>query len=849
MFDQILYGGVSLAPDAEYYFSRKPVEDSLRNAIRKPLTTVVAGAGFGKTQAVSAALESVEENILWFQLSELDNLINRFWERIIFSLKKYSDKLPKKLAALGFPESLAAFDQFLRLFAKEFAEEDRFVFVLDDFHFISNQLIVNFLENLIYARIPNIFIVLISRTKPNISMTELLSKHMLACITEEELRFTKDEMKAYYVQQGQNLSEKMISDIYSYTDGWVVAIYLVGLSVKKGNVNEQNPMSLAKVNLYELIEKEIFLAVSEQVQEFLIKLSILDVVPKDLLLEFGDNNESFVAETAKMSAFIRYDASSESYRIHHLFREFLLERKNKLTANEITKINITAAKWYDRNNYKIEAVRLYEQCKYYSEIFDIITPINKHIEKSVADYFIKLIEQAPAILVETRPMILVVKAYYLINNNKVNEAYKQLSRLRRKYEALPPSRENQTVLGELYIPLGIISIIRQNYEFEELFKLADTFLPDGSALVGNRLNIAEGINITGINSPTAGEITKYKDALFSAMPYASKVMNGCAYGAEYLNAADSCLMTGDIPGAEKNAYEAIFRAEQKQQYGIECMANFILVRVNALRGDFSKTADILKLMKEKLERLNISDCLALYDIIEGWFYIKIGKTDKVRKWIKHEEETRKVLAPVIVGREYLVRSDYLLEEGRFYELLAFMEQQDKVYTERGVMYAVIQNKITRAIIHHYIGNNEEGIVALNEAYEMSHPNNLIIQYIEYGNRMRTVINAARNNPNCTIPKEWLDNIYTKSSTYAKQVAAVATAYRDTHFLEKTEIRLSKREKEILQCLCSGQTRTEIASSCDLSINTVKSMMQRLFSKLGALNSVEAVRIATKLDLI
>ncbi len=810
---------------------------------------MTAGAGYGKTQAVSTLLRSTQESIIWFQLSELDNLIARFWERFVFGFKPYSKKLAASLKALKYPETLAAFDQFLHLLAKELIHKKRFIFVLDDFHLIHDKSVLNFIENLIYSRIQKVSIVIVSRVQPNLNLAAMLSKGLLTRIVEDDLRFSQEETRVYYERQGLSPDKDMVSKIYSYTEGWIFAIYLVGLSMKKGNVHELNPLSLSKVDIFDLMEKEIFTVSSKALQKYLIEISVLEILPKGLLMKLLDHNDAVLAEMTSISLFIRYSALSDSYRMHHLFREFLLEKKNSLPREQILRIHLTAAQWYEKNNFKPEAINHYKECNRYGEIFDIILSGDRHVAQEIADSFIQLIEQAPEELVRARPIMQVLKAYYLLNNNKIDKAYKELTRLREKYESLPPTAENRRVLGEAYIVLALISIVNQNFDFDNLFKKADEFLPEGSVLVDCKLNIAEGINVTGIKNPASGELEKYFEALFRAMPYASRVMNGCGYGAEYLNAADSCYMTGDIKGAEKNAYEAIFRAGQKQQYGIECMANFILVRIYVLKGDYAKTAAILRQMKKQLDILHYANIISLFDIIEGWFYVKIGETHKVPKWIRHEEETRKLLPPVIIGREYLVRSDGLLAEGRYDELLAFMRQTDVLYTERGILYAVIQNKITKAILHHYRGDQEDSINALNEAYELSSPNNLIIQYIEYGNQMRTVLNAAKRNKKCKIPLEWLNTIHTKSSTYAKQLAHLVSEYKDvTLSANKNQVALSKREKEILSCLCRGLTRGEIASTCNLSLNTVKSVLQGAFSKLGASNSADAVRIATAMDL-
>ncbi|GLC81222.1 helix-turn-helix transcriptional regulator [Lacrimispora brassicae] len=844
------YDEVPEVSNVESYLNRERINNLLKSAIEKPVTLVTAGAGYGKTQAVSTALRDFHNRIIWLQLSEFDNLAARLWEHFIYSVNCHNPELGKRLTSLDFPQRLPAFDQFLRLITKELIGSENFIFVFDDLHFIHNKKVLDFFERLIFARVHKLSIVIISRTNPDLGLAGMLSKGGLAKITEDDLRFSRDEMEEYYRKQGAKLSQGLISQIYSFTEGWMFAIYLIGLSMKAGNIYDKNPILLTKLDIFELVEREIFQATSKELQNFLIKISIFDTLPIGLVKELSNDNAAVINEMISSSLFIRYDNITHSFRLHNLFREFLLEKANRLAKGDVYQVQLTAAKWYESNHFLTDAISHYKACGCYNEIFDIILSIKQRVVKDTADSFINLIEFAPKELMEARPIMLLVKANYLLNNNRIHEAHELLLNIRNKYEALPAVGENQMILGEAYLTLALISIINQEYEFEDLFNMANQCLPKGSQLIDSRFSIAEGINVTGIKKPVPGELDKYRNALFQSAGTAAKVMNGCGYGMEYLNAADSDYMTGNINHAEKNAYEAIYRARQYEQYDVEYMANFILMRIYLFKGDYPKIATLLQNMKEQLDILQNSQCIALYDMIEGWFYVKIGQTEKVCQWIMNEEETQKMFAPLILGREYLVHSDCLLGEDRYNELLAFMGHTDKLYESRGILYAVIQNYITKSIIYHYSHQYDESIKALQAAYELSSPNNLIIQYIEYGSKMRTVISAAQRDKNCGIPKEWLSNVYTKSSTYAKNLANVVFKYMDAYSVNRNEhVHLSKREMEILLCLCNGLTRDEIADHCHLSVNTVKSMLNTIYSKLGAQNPMEAVRIAAKMDIL
>ena len=88
-------------PVAEHFFRRPVVDRLLQNALIKPLTTVVAGAGYGKTQAVLSALEDMECSTAWMQLSELDNHVAWFWERLAGAFEPWSRSLHDSLLSIG----------------------------------------------------------------------------------------------------------------------------------------------------------------------------------------------------------------------------------------------------------------------------------------------------------------------------------------------------------------------------------------------------------------------------------------------------------------------------------------------------------------------------------------------------------------------------------------------------------------------------------------------------------------------------------------------------------------------------------------------------------------------------
>lgn len=121
------------------------------------------------------------------------------------------------MKALGFPENISAFNQFLSLLSEELTSDKRFVLVLDDFHLIENKAVFGFIENFIDANLQSFSIVLVSRTKPKFNLAGLFSKGLLARIGKDDLHFTKEEMAAYYSLQQLSTDAAMLDNIFTYT--------------------------------------------------------------------------------------------------------------------------------------------------------------------------------------------------------------------------------------------------------------------------------------------------------------------------------------------------------------------------------------------------------------------------------------------------------------------------------------------------------------------------------------------------------------------------------------------------------------------------------------------------------
>lgn len=852
MSSKILHNDLSAIQNNMVYLKRPHINNLIEDALQKRVATVVAGAGYGKTQAVYAFLQDYDAIVIWLQLSVFDNIPLRLWENFINSISLQNPELASALVMLGLPETLEAYDKFSLLFSEHTKHNKKHVLIYDDFHLIQEKHVLQFFEKFIYTRIPNLSIVFISREEPAINTVGLFSKGLLSYITEDDLRFSQGDMINYFQMQGIRLSSKSVLDIFNYTGGWIFAIHLVGLSLKKGLSHENYAIDAAKENLFRLIENEVFSVLSTEIQHFLVEISLMDNLPSDLLKELASNNPVLISAISKISSFIRYDAFINTYRIHHLFLSFLSEKQSILKINKKKKIYTKAAQWYEKHGYKMDAIAYYSKVNAYDEIINIAASFPASLDKGVAYYnfILDILADVPQEEYKKNGRLSLLYVHSLLNVGRPDEAMAEAAALKTEYEARPDSNEKNSILCSIYLFFGQVNLITclftRKYEHEHFFKKAYDYMPLGNAGI-KRTSLSIGPYVCRVGYPDKGDIEKFlKEA---ENPYGCRVNNGCGYGAYELACSEVAFFRNDLKNAVTFANKAIVKTQEQEQYHMENMTWFYLIRINVSTGNYSKVLNIIDQFKLQIEKQNHSDSYTAFDSALGWFYSAIGQTDKVASWIIDDLNSNSYISPAVFSLDLLTRARYYLAEKKYHEILILLENNENTPIKH-FLFGKIEIMILKAVALYYTNEHKSAFETLHSAYDLAYPNSLEMPFIEQGHHMRALLKAAIANSNCMIPKQWMKNVYIKSSTYAKKLAHISSEYMASNNLgSNTKYSLSKREIEVLTDLCHGLTREEIAVNRRLSVNTIKSLLQNIFSKLGAANAIDAVRIATLMKLI
>jgi LuxR family maltose regulon positive regulatory protein len=337
------------------------------------------------------------------------------------------------------------------------------------------------------------------------------------------------------------------------------------------------------------------------------------------------------------------------------------------------------------------------------------------------------------------------------------------------------------------------------------------------------------------------------------VPYVTQSMSGLFAGLDDLARAEYAFFKADTAAAEPFAYQALYKAQQAHQYEIENRALYYLYRISIYNGTYEKIPGFLKLLEAQLSQKDYINRDTYYDIVMGWFHIQMGEPEKAAPWIKSDYEESELNA-LAQGLETLIQIKYHYHTQGYQAALAVMANQKGLYRYGGFLFGKTFFKLLEALCRCRLGEIPEAGRALEEAYALAAPNGLDMIFIEMGRDTQALIDTVGILADSGIPREWLEKIRRAAAVYAQRQDAAAAAFHAPAPRESREARapgvsLSPREREVLLGLAQGLTRGEIAGLQGVPENAVKSALRRIYTKLGAANRADAVRIAAALKII
>ena len=831
------------------YLERPRLNKLLEGALDYPLVLVCAGSGYGKTHAVSSFLQHFEATATWLQLSERDNIATRFWESYSNTVALSLPATGARLKKIGFPDTEEAFAQYMAAMGEVAALPGKHIRVFDDVHLLHDPAVLHFFEQAASMIPHNVTLLLISRTIPEINLIGMMMRELVFTIDEDTLCFTEEEVAEYFSQLKLTVSRQDIRHIRDDTQGWAFAINLIGRSLGKEQRYERSALEATKKNIFRLIDAEVSLTASPALWRFLLRLSLIDHLAASLIKSLA-KDEALITQMESLNAYIRYDYRLDTYLIHHLFLDFLRSNQGILTDAEKHETYQEAGLWCEANGYYMDALSYFEKSGDYGAITRIIATFNIQMPPDVARYALEIFDSAPEEVKAGNPIFPGLHIRLKTNLGQFTEETVALARsYAQDLEARPDSVEKFRALSILYSNWGILRMFMctydDAYDFDVSFKkMGENFAKSPFKTIG-AFNIIPIIAwASPVGTDRAGAIEECIGAITRSIPDVSTMGDGCFVGLDDLAWGELRFYQGSFDEAEQFLKRAVEKAFACDQYVTCNRAMVYLMQIALFRGDFASASRQLQAMEGLLSERDHGVRYMMYDIACGFYYLALGQPEQVPEWLKgdYSPYTHPAFLESYANRAKVL---YRYQTQQYSELLAFAEN---ALGRQMVLFGRIGLKVLEALSLYQQKQRAAAVNALTEAYFLAESNQIVVPFIQYVKDMRTLSSAALKESGCPIPKEWLENINRKASALAKRKAHVVSEYRAANRLT-TGIDLSKREVKILKDLSHGLSRSEIAVSQNLSVNTVKMVVASIYEKLQVENLPDAIRVAVSSKII
>jgi LuxR family transcriptional regulator, maltose regulon positive regulatory protein len=336
------------------------VERLARGGLR-PVVSVVAPAGYGKTTLLSQWAEGNGQAFAWVSVDEGDNDPKVLLSYVAEALDAVEPIDERVFDALASPVSSVPGSVVPRLGRAFSSMTSPVVLVLDDVHVLRNSECRAALSVLADHVPAGSRLVFASRAQPPLRIARLRAEGKILEIGPGDLALTREEAASLLRDAGVALGQDDVAELHGRAEGWPAGLYLAALSLREGGSLTDAVASFGGGDrlVSEYMESEFLARISGRQRAFLTRTAVLERMCGPLceaVLEVG-GSAAILAELAGSNVLlVPLDRRGDWYRYHHLFRDMLLAELGRLEPGLMPVLRRRAAGWCLDNGWPEEAL-------------------------------------------------------------------------------------------------------------------------------------------------------------------------------------------------------------------------------------------------------------------------------------------------------------------------------------------------------------------------------------------------------------------------------------------------------------------------------------------------------------
>lgn len=870
---------------------------------------VIAPAGYGKSSLMSSSYDELTSRgaaCAWLSLDDNDNDPLRLLSHVLAALSTLgAPEFLLETEQLG-ADSKTVVDHIIAdTVTKLESLSCRHVLFLDDYHAITNPEVHKLLERLVLYSPPETVFVIASRNEPELAFQTLRMREAVCQLSTEDLAFALEESERFLnVDKGLGLNSKLVSELADRTEGWVAGLQLASLALAGRTDSEEfvEEFSGTDRDVTDYLGEAVLNQQTDEIRRFLMWTSLLERMNAslvDAVLE-SESAQTLLEQAEAQNLFvIPLDRKRNWYRYHHLFGDFLkmqLAKEYPGTAEDIYRRAFT---WCVEQGHHHEAIHYALCAGFKDEALDLIADIAKDLVQLTGEHWtlLRWLEQLPEEYVLRRPEIGAAVSWSLLFSRQLSKARNLLDRLEQHCEK-EAEHMSPALLRECRCDIGLSrcfleAAMDNTAHASELLKawLSDNPTAEPrDRLTAYILQVYSSVSTfeTELGASAAAEAIalgeKFPAGFLPAWAQAAAGLSGLQRveldsaarhfrkGLEYnarnaspysyvgsLNTvllAELCYEQNDLTQAESLLHDYFEYIDSQSVVDIAYSGYRTMAKLQFVKGDLDGGLRVIRLGKESATKANLPRLAAMLSALDVSSLLLAGK-DKEAQHVAGEygfgESAAKSLPPhsppVIRELHTQIQAELCLSKGQPERAAALLSSLVASAEGTGRHRRLLDMLLLRARASQAIDRPDDALADLGRALNIGASGGLSRAFIDAGDEIRQLLKllvreSGAGQPDFPIAFLGVINgLLLAESKSGKTDNAVDLP--SGALIEK----LTKRERQILDTIVTGQTNKEIAEKLFISDQTVKWHLHQLYQKLGVKNRTSAIAKARALSLV
>jgi LuxR family maltose regulon positive regulatory protein len=856
------------------------------------LTLVLAPAGYGKTTLLSSWLETCPQPAAWLSLDEHDDDLPVFVGYLLSALNAVTKVLTPATLSIVSGATLPPPDLIARTLVNDLsAVEDEVVLILDDYHVIQQQVIHDFMIELVRHLPRALHLVIASRHDPPLPLASLRARGHVTELRAADLRFTLDETGQFLIDaMALSLDERSIAALAARTEGWPAGLRLVALALRQpqaaGSIAADAPRADRYVADY--LVAEVLSQLPPPILDCLVKTAILDRLSGPLCeAVIGPTERRFSGQSVldwleRTDFFLTpVDDGHQWFRCHQLLRQILHDRLlHEHRPAEIAELHRRASVWFADNGFLDEALQHALAADDVSAAVQIVAQHRHELMNQAQwprlDRWIKLF---PRNVVDQHPDLLLADVWIKYLQQRLLEVVPLLDRVEALLPNLPPEAaillqgevesRRSALLYWKGDSAGSLTLAQQALDKVPLERwyvrgYVRLFLGGGYLAAGDLNKAYETFYAAG--EPDLG--SGYRNLLIGGacvVHWIAADLAGMGQAARRVVANSDPLDHAEIVSFARY-YLGMYHYQRNElieaeSYLLPLVLQPYLSHAQCFLNSAVQLARIRQLQQRPAEADQIADVMLAYALdtrsevalfmtraFQAELALRRGHLPEASQWLEHCGPFRRV--PVPFGFvPHLVLAGLLLAQNtpasrrQAQELLADMDDYFG-----SIHYTVIRIRVLalQAILYRVDGDERQALTALSASIALAAPGRFLRLFVDLGTALRPLLQQLAQRG---VAPDYIADILAAYGPGDDSRLVEELVRGESASSAAASALLTSREQDVLRLLARRYTDKEIAVALVISPKTVSSHIDHLSDKLGARGRRAIVEAAREQNLL